>query len=92
MVRVAMKTTFKTVMNWREANSVKNDHNYDQTKVAGNVRRKWDPSEFGCFKVNVDASSFLGAATFSVRMALRDHNKLVYRRQDPCISLPYDCT
>lgn len=76
VAKLAMEGSFKVIKESKEARSGK-EYDIDQVKEGGNGRIKWEPPDVGAFKVNVDASFYLGAAAFS-GMVLRDHtSKLI---------------
>lgn len=70
---LAMARSFSSVSEWQKARRKKpvdmqKDH---QGQVIKECR--WSPPEEGMLKLNVDASVFSGAETFSIGMVLRDH-------------------
>lgn len=50
------------------------------------VPRKWSKPEVDTVKINVDASFFPGAASFSVGMVMRDHSGLFLAGRTLCLS------
>lgn len=68
---LAMDSSIKSVDEWRLARSTRTVGR----RAASQVHAcRWHPPPVGALKINVDASLFKGAATFSVGMVLRDHN------------------
>lgn len=68
---LAMDSTFKSVDDWRVAQSIRSGGRRTNSQTHA---RRWFPPPVGALKLNVDASLFKGANTFSVGMVLRDHN------------------
>lgn len=65
---ITMDNNFNNITEWRNARITLNEggtHNNRQV-------HKWKPPRTGNFKLNVDTSSFLGAAFFTIGMVLRD--------------------
>ncbi|XP_074363255.1 uncharacterized protein LOC141703719 [Apium graveolens] len=80
----AMDSSLKVYLEWVEARK-----GIDRTQHASTIRAKsetkWKKPEFGFVKINVDASVFIGAPTFTIGMVVRDHNGEFFSGKTMCL-------
>ncbi|XP_017221643.1 uncharacterized protein LOC108198399 [Daucus carota subsp. sativus] len=69
---IAMGNSFLHVKEWKDAKINNSGSEKQQHSDTNYNLQKWTPPEVGMYKVNVDASWFPGAETFSIGMVLRD--------------------
>lgn len=71
---IAMEGSIRMVTDWREAKRTKHKPTLKKDLGTQAGTDKWSPPSSGQLKLNVDASVFPGADSFSLDMVLRDHH------------------
>lgn len=69
---VALAWSSRQIVEWVEANKNRKKGGLQSAIEGEHHRKKWTPPENGSVKMNVDASVYPGADSFSVGMVLRD--------------------
>ena len=71
-----MTWSSKQIVEWREAQKRKNSTSSQQQSNTLKHANRWVAPDIGTLKINVDASVFEGADSFSVGMVIRNHQGL----------------
>lgn len=69
----AMESSCRQVKEWRDARKATAERSNGDSSLRM-LECKWRSPAIGTFKLNVDASFFAGANSFSIGMVLRDHH------------------
>ncbi|XP_074356538.1 uncharacterized protein LOC141696278 [Apium graveolens] len=81
-----MDSSFKVLADWTEARKIVVPGSQGVNRAVSKQVNKWRPREVGTFKINVDASVFPGAQTFSIGMVMRNHVGTFLAGRNQCFS------